>query len=136
MLLMMFFYDGKLSDVSGGDDEQIKIDAGDGWTDNLRKFSEVMMSDKKYMVITNQIGLLNNTWLWDTNTHKPSLCLLDKSDGKWKPVGRFTKQHIKNSRNLAKMFLEGAFREKAYREAAPRVRGKFIQYEVPRDDDE
>lgn len=131
MLEMMFFYDGNLKDITETEMEtECLIDAGDGYTNNLRSMFKVITDNKCNKVITNQVELLDNKWLWDTKIHAPKLCLRDSKDGKWKPVGRFTKKDIKNSTNLIKMFTMDEFRDYAYKAAAERVPRDLLRFRI------
>lgn len=119
MIEMMFFYDGPLSDIATTDMEnEDVVDAKDGYTNNMDAIKKIVDDNKVHLVVSNQVKLLDNALLWDHVSHRPRLCLLDKSDGKWKPVGRFTKKDIKYVSNLEKMFLNGEFNERAYKTVA------------------
>ena len=130
MLEMMFFYDGKLSDVIGeGMEEETVIDAGDGYTANMKLLSKILGDQLQHKVITNQIALLNNKWLWDFEHKKPKLCFKDQN-GVWKPVGRFTKKDLKYSHGLMKMFMTGEFADKAYRRAAVKQPKEMLRFRI------
>jgi hypothetical protein len=131
MLEMMFFYDGKLTDIAESEMEsEDLIDAGDGYTSNMKRLGEILRDGDPHMVITNQIELLNNTWLWDTKTHTSKLCLKDERDGHWKPIGRFTKRDLKNGNNLAKMYMNGEFAKKSYPKVAKREPRDLIRFRL------
>lgn len=131
MLEMLFFYDGNLSDVASFDIGRDEIiDAGDGYTSNMTKFMELLSDNKLHNIITNQVELLDNKWLWDTRTHKPRLCLRDAGDGKWKPVGRFTKKDIKNSHSLKRMFMKGEFTKRARKGTAERIPRDLLRFRI------
>ena len=127
MLEMMFFYDGPLTDIATTEMEtEDLIDAKDGYSSNMEAMRKIIKDDKVHMVVSNQIKLLDNTLLWDHTAHRPKLCLLDKKDGKWKPVGRFVKREIRYNNNLEKMYIVGEFADRAYRSSAPRKPRRLV----------
>jgi hypothetical protein len=127
MLEMLFFYDGPLSDIATTSMEtEDLIDAKDGYSKNMEAIRKIIKDDKVHMVVSNQIKLLDNMLLWDKKSHRPKLCLLDKSDGKWKPAGRFTRKDIKNVHNLERMYIIGEFAERAYKTVAEKKPRKLI----------
>lgn len=138
MLEMLFFYDGPLSDISSSAkmDEFDLIDAGDGYTLNMQAIKKIIKDKKMRRVMTNQVKLLDNAFLWDKKSHRPKLCLQDKNDGKWKPVGRFTKKDIKNLTSLENMYTNGEFVEKAYQCTAKRVPRDLLRFRIKGGDDE
>lgn len=133
---MMFFYDGNLKDISLLEFENtVTIDAGNGYTDNIRKLYDVITASPHYFVLTNQQALLRNEWLWDEQTHEPRLCFKDERDGKWRPVGRFTKADIKFTHNLEKMFIEGGFSKRSYKRKANRKAREILRFRIDAKED-
>ena len=134
MIEMLFFYDGPLTDIATTDMEsEDLVDAKDGYSNNMAAMRKLIKDDKVHLVLSNQIKVLDNMLLWDHVAHRPKLCFLDKSDGKWKPAGRFIKKELKYIHNLEKMFLNGEFAEKAYKintrpkRPKPRPKGVYLK---------
>lgn len=121
MLEGMFYYEGNLEDLVQEKAEYKLIDARDGYKNNLNAMQKVLRSTVSHLVLTNQVALLNNKFVWNKEKHEPVVYLKDKSDGKWKIIGRFTKLDLKYTHDLEKLYRNGEFdREKAFREKAER----------------
>lgn len=119
MLEALFFYDGKLSDITTtGMETEDLIDAADGYTNNMIRLHEILSDNKVHRVVSNQFGFLDSAMLWDCETHRSKLYLKDKHDGAWKPVGRFTKKQIKSATNIFRMYQNGEFNDRAYKRSA------------------
>ena len=132
---MMFFHDGNLSEIAETDTEvQVRIDAGDGISNNMKRLNEVLESKMPYIVVTNQVALLNTDWLWDKTKHHPNLCLLDRSDKKWKPVGRFTKKVIRNKTNIESMAVNGEFQKTASKEKIQPMTRNVLKFRITQED--
>ena len=111
--MKIFFEDGNLSDYAATRIETIfnervqVLDAAHGVTDT-KEYLDCFNSGNPNMVIyTNSILALDNKYAWNGELGVPEVYLRD--DGLWTRIDDFTDRELRESHNLAKLYLAGEF---------------------------
>ena len=129
MIESLFYYDGNLEDLVKEKAEYQVIDAKDGYKNNIERIKKLKRSSVSHLILTNQVALLNNEYVWSTEKHEPVVYLKDPSDGKWKHIRRFTRMDIKHTHNLERLYRSGEFDvDKAYREKAKKKTRELFRF--------
>ena len=135
MLDKLFFYDGNLDDlaITAFEGHRV-IDAKNGYSANMREINEIVKDYRSYVVLTNQVALLDRLLIWDKDLHCTKLYFRDSSDEKWKQAERFTTRSLRFNNNIEQMYRNGEFdTRKAHKSPAQRKPKRYVQFEIPGD---
>lgn len=109
--LTIYFEDAPLTDIGYGQVlDFITIDAADGVSANLSD-ADMLLShsaNRRTIVYTNSILLLDGKYSWDSNRKKHFIYLRD-IDGGWSLIQGFTSRELRFGHNIPHLYLGGEF---------------------------
>lgn len=112
--MIIYFEDDSITNgcmYSETGEEFIKVDAGDGYTANyIRLLAIEKKRDFNTQVYTNSIVALSGRWCWDEENRIPQLFLRNQNN-EWKNITRFTNRELRQEHDLAKLYINGEFKE-------------------------
>ena len=108
--MTIYFEDGELRpDFNLSFTYTKRIDAGKGFSNNLKELDELMKSNPGATVYTNSLVALSNTYAWNETLKVPMIFVRPSPFSGFSRIDYLTEKEICRAHNILYMYMNGGF---------------------------